>query len=410
VSRKPRIPSYRFHKGSGQAVVVLRGRSVYLGRWSSPESRAEYERVIAEWLARGRDLPPAVDTPPGRGRAGNGTELTVNEMILAFWEHAQRHYRHPDGRATGEQDNLRHALRPLRRLYGHTPACNFGPLALRAIQGEMVKAGLCRAVINARINRIRRAFRWAASMELIPPTVVQALAAVPPLLRGRCDARESPGVRPVEWSLVEATLPHLPRAVAVMVQIMWYSNCRAEDVVILRGRDLELGGDIWRYRPATHKNQFREDVSPVHRRVVLFGPRCQAVLRPFLKPDREAYLFSPRESRAEYQARRAGQRKTKRTPSERARRRDAEREQNKGRSPRGRYDVNSVQQCVRRACRRAGLPVWTMLQVRHARATEVRQLYGLEGAAASLGDKIEASMIYAERNQALADRIAREIG
>jgi hypothetical protein len=51
-----------------------------------------------------------------------------------------------------------------------------------------------------------------------------------------------------------------------------------------------------------------------------------------------------------------------------------------------------------------------VLQVRHTRATEVRAQYGLEGAAASLGDTVEAAKIYAERNQQLAKRIAREIG
>jgi hypothetical protein len=72
--------------------------------------------------------------------------------------------------------------------------------------------------------------------------------------------------------------------------------------------------------------------------------------------------------------------------------------------------VNTLQQAIRRACRKAGVPPWTVLQVRHSRATDVRQQYGLEGAAASLGDTVESAEIYAERNQQLAQRIAREIG
>src|SRR5262249_10591214 len=143
--RKIRIPTYRFHKGSGQAVVVLGGRSVYLGRWDTPESRAEYERVVAEWLARGRL--PAQDKAPEPGKPAGGN-LPVGEMILVFWAHATKHYRPQDGRPTGEQSTLRHALRPLRRLYGQTPACGFGPLALRTLQGEMTREGLCRTVIN----------------------------------------------------------------------------------------------------------------------------------------------------------------------------------------------------------------------------------------------------------------------
>src|SRR5262249_4354731 len=39
-----RIPSYRRHRASGQAVVTLNGVDHYLGRFNSPESKAEYDR------------------------------------------------------------------------------------------------------------------------------------------------------------------------------------------------------------------------------------------------------------------------------------------------------------------------------------------------------------------------------
>ena len=59
MSSKPRIPSYRRHKQSGQAVVTLpdgfgRRRDVLLGKYGSPESRQEYLRVLAQWEANGR--------------------------------------------------------------------------------------------------------------------------------------------------------------------------------------------------------------------------------------------------------------------------------------------------------------------------------------------------------------------
>jgi hypothetical protein len=48
--------------------------------------------------------------------------LAVNELILAFARHAEERYRHSDGAPTGEFDNFRLALRPLRRLYGEKRA------------------------------------------------------------------------------------------------------------------------------------------------------------------------------------------------------------------------------------------------------------------------------------------------
>ena len=47
--KKLRIPSYRKHKPSGRAVVTLDGRDIYLGKHNSAASRAEYNRLIAEW-------------------------------------------------------------------------------------------------------------------------------------------------------------------------------------------------------------------------------------------------------------------------------------------------------------------------------------------------------------------------
>src|SRR5207237_10559882 len=126
---------------------------------------------------------------------------------------AERHYRGPDGKPTREVDNLRVALKPVRKLYGSTLARDFSPLKLRAVQEDMVRSGLSRTVINDRVRRIRRALKWATSVDLLPVTVVQALATVAPLQRGRCNAPESPGVKPVDWGVVDATLPHLPRQV-----------------------------------------------------------------------------------------------------------------------------------------------------------------------------------------------------
>lgn len=56
----------------------------------------------------------------------------------------------------------------LRQLYGFTRAAEFGPLALKTVRKAMADAGLSRGVCNARVNRVRRAFKWAASEELIP--------------------------------------------------------------------------------------------------------------------------------------------------------------------------------------------------------------------------------------------------
>jgi integrase len=244
-----RTPSYRLHKPSGLAVVTLSGKDHYLGTHGSPESRTEYDHLVAEWLARGRGAVRKEATTPA--------DPTVAELLLAYWRYAERHYRTPSGEPGPELDNLRDAFRPLRKLYGHTPAAAFGPLALRAVRDAMVEQGLARTTVNARIKRIRRAFKWAVGVELIPPSVHQALQAVEGLQRGRTEAPEPDPVGPVPIGRVEATLPHLSPAVAALVKLQVLTGCRVGEVLVMRGRDLTPGEPTWDYRPASHKNAWR---------------------------------------------------------------------------------------------------------------------------------------------------------
>ncbi len=63
--RPRKIPSYGRHKASGQAVVCINGRHVYLGKYGTPESYEKYHRLIAECFPKGQNLP----APPLPSRA-----------------------------------------------------------------------------------------------------------------------------------------------------------------------------------------------------------------------------------------------------------------------------------------------------------------------------------------------------
>jgi hypothetical protein len=106
-------------------VVTLNGKDFYLGRFDTQDSKAAYDRLIAEWLSNGRRLPTT-------------DSFTVAELIERFWAHAKVHYRRPDGTPTSEIHNYRSALRPLNHLYGATLAKDFGPLAFKAVRQLLV--------------------------------------------------------------------------------------------------------------------------------------------------------------------------------------------------------------------------------------------------------------------------------
>jgi hypothetical protein len=61
------VPRYRKHRASGSAIVTLSGQDVYFGPHGTKASRLEYDRHVAEWLARGRR---SLDANDGEASAG----------------------------------------------------------------------------------------------------------------------------------------------------------------------------------------------------------------------------------------------------------------------------------------------------------------------------------------------------
>ena len=403
--RRPgKVPSYCHHKRSGRAVVRIDGRDHYLGDYGSPESHEHYERLIAEWRAS-----RIVRLSGPQSSPNIGARAKVSDVLLAYAVFAKDYYV-KDGQPTGELANMRDALRPLRHLYGSTVAAEFGPKRLKALQQNMIADGLSRGVVNARISRIKRFFRWAVAEELVPASVYHGLQAVSGLAYGRTNARETEPIHPVSDSWVDATLPFLVPQVAAMVQLQRLTGMRPCEVVLMRTCDIDTTGEAWVYEPSEHKNSWRG-----HRRQVALGPQAQAIVQRFLKLDLSAYLFSPVEAEAERNRLRRLARESKLTPSQAARRPKARPK----RAKRDRYYTASFRHTVGYGIKRANksrpeadkIPNWSPLQLRHSRATEVRRRFGLEGAQVALGHvKADVTERYAEKNLELAIRIARETG
>ncbi len=435
-------PSLRRHKPSGLGVVTLNGHDQYLGPWPEslkkppPAVQAAYDRLIAEWLANGRQLPGEADADPAAGP-------TVSAVIDSFWKHAEQHYRRPDGTTTNELSDYRYSLRPLRHLYGSLPAAEFSPLKLKAVRQLMVdgydhpkygtQAALSRGVVNQRVGRIVRMYKWAVAEELVSETVYRALRAVPGLQRGRCEARETEPIEPVAEAVVDATLPFLLPTVRAMVEVQLLTGMRPGEVCALRACAINMTGPVWLYRSQQHKTAHRGK-----QRVIAIGPRTQEVIKPYLTLDTQAYLFSPRRAmEAKWAAQRAA-RRTKVQPSQVCRK--------KAKHLAGeRYTTDSYGWAVKRAWARAFLPppplgpkagesrrdwlarltgeeqdalkrwqkehAWHPNQLRHTHGTEVRRRYGLEAAQVVLGHaQANVTQVYAERDMSLAAKVAAEIG
>ncbi|MBN9121507.1 MAG: site-specific integrase [Planctomycetes bacterium] len=267
------------------------------------------------------------------------------EVLVAYLDFAEQHYRDQEGNPTDEVRHLKATIRPLRELYGESLATEFGPLALKAVRQKFVEQKWCRKTVNARVERIRRIFKWAVAEELVPPSVHQALAAVSGLQRGRTPARESEPVGPVDDSMVDATLAHLNRHVRGLVEFQRLTGCRPGEACRVRRCDIDMSGSVWLYKPAYHKTAWKGKS-----RTVAIGPKGQELLKEFFTPGIEDFLFSPRRAVEEQIAARSASRKTPRYASHMKRNETKRVGAKRKRSPAERYNrIGYLRAIIRRA-------------------------------------------------------------
>ncbi|TWU41674.1 Phage integrase family protein [Novipirellula aureliae] len=405
--RLGKVPAYCHHKASGRAVVRIFGKDVYLGPYGAPESHEAYEAEIARWRAatnEGESLEHEI-------RANSRFDLTLAEVLLRYKAFAENYYV-KDGKPTKELTEMQLALRPARVLFGDTLARDFGPLSLKAVREAMINSDLSRGVINNRTNRIKRFIKWAASEQLVPPSVYEGVRTVTGLKFGRTRARETDPIKPVEDEHIEPVLAAVSSQVAAMIRLQRLTGMRPCEVVLMQFQDIERSKDIWIYEPQEHKTQWRG-----HHRVIALGPQCQEILTPFLILRQHGFLFSPRDAEEYRNGKRRENRQSPMTPSQQKRKP----KKNPKKAKRDYYDVASYRRAIkygilkvnkqRKVEKKELLPNWFPLQLRHSRATEINELYGIEAAAVSLGHShADVTRVYAERNLKLAIEVARKVG
>jgi integrase len=399
-SKAAAVPSYRRHKASGQAVVTLNGVDHYLGPWNTHQSRAEYDRVLNEWLARGRQL--------GEKTRNSDTDaMLMKELVRGYHAHIV---------ATAPQleVGVRMALKHVKAMYGETPASKFGPVAFQAVRHKLLDTKgprgklLCVTTVRKILGTIKQMIAWGVANEMLPGDALHRLQAVPKLRANQPGVMPGKKVLPVSEDDVQAILPHLVPATRAMVEVQCLTGMRPGEVCRLTTGQIDRSGDVWIYRPREHKT-----ASQGKSRMVPLGPRVQEILKPWLRADPDAPLFSPREAAEKAYAAR---RNPKNSDASRARRnarwRDNHRpKRGKRLAYRVAYTNRTYAKAVARACDKAGIDVFGPNRIRHAFATMVRKHHGLEAAQILLGHaRADVTQVYAERDEAKAIEVARKIG
>ena len=268
-----RFPSLRRHKASGQAVVTVRGRDIYCGRYGTPEADETYRRVIAELVSSG----PEVVRHHGLARPGRGQHaftpptrrpITVAELMLAYVEHAERYYQAP----SREIEIIRVTCRAVRELFGNVAASEFGARQLKAVRQQWIDRKQARKYINARITRIVRMRRWAAEEALVPASSWHALQSLSGLRAGRSAAKEPERKKPAQEADLPRALTGLPAPVRAILETLWCTGARSGEICSLRTCDIVRDGEPWQYRGARPCGRYRLQMQSRTPRLAFRGP------------------------------------------------------------------------------------------------------------------------------------------
>jgi integrase len=402
-SRSRRIPKLGDHAATGQARVVIEGRSIYLGR-AGPEANERYRQLISTWLSTG-ELPEA--RAAAAAAVASPKTLTVGDVAARFLEKHATYYRHRDGTETGELSNFAEAFKPLLARCADLPAEQFSPRRLKDVQEAMVRVGWARPTINKQVGRVKHVFKWATSEELVPAGVYHGLLSVDGLKRNRTDAPEPDPVVPVPEAAYEATLPELPKMVRAMVELQYWTGMRPSEVIGMRTGEIDRRGEVWRYSPRDHKTAYCGKT-----RVVPIGPKAQAILRPWLKLAPDAPIFSPAEGEKRRHRDERAKRKTKVQPSQLARAEASAARAGERELPPGEmYRVDTYRRAIARACKRAGVAVWAPARLRHNAGERIRRAFGVETARCYLGhSEIRTTQLYSSMDEAKALDAAARVG
>lgn len=274
--RKPRVPSYRLHKASGQAVVTLRGRDHYLGKHDTTQSRAAYNAIVAEWLAG--------------GGVGDGGALSVRSLCGHFEVHAATHYR-KHGTPTASFRAFQRIGEQLAERHGREPANQFTPLKLVALRKTWIDAGNAQGTINLNQSRVVEIFRWGVENGLVDGTVHHALKAVRAIRHGKQGVKPPRKVRPVPLDVLRKTIAVAKPMLADMIRLQYATGMRSGELTALRICDIDRSGPVWIYTPRFHKT----DHLDIDRKIAL-DAGCQAIIRDYERfPHDQPIFLSPAE-------------------------------------------------------------------------------------------------------------------
>ncbi len=277
--------------------------------------------------------------------------MLLSELMQRYLGWCYGYYRDAQGEQTREAVNMQHALVPLQG-YGTVALDEIDVDAVLQVRSSMIKRGLARTTINARMGRMRRFIRWCISKGYAAPGVLTIWQAVEPLKYGRSEARETHPVRSAPVDAVQSTLGYLSPTLRRMVRLQLATGMRSSELCAMRYDLIDMSRPVWIYTPAKHKTQHLG-----YERHVAILRENQRELRPLRKA---GYVFVNQRG--------------------------------------GTYNARTYREEIKRAIKRCGCADWTPHRLRHNAATRFAEKGGVHAAGLLLGHRdVRSTAAYTDR-------------
>ena len=391
-------------------------REKRFGRYDTEEARKEtnkaYRIFIAQWATIG-DL-----ADPHKKKS-----YFIDNLAKVFLRWARE--------AFGSSDfgTYKTAIKTTLDIYSGTLVEEFGPQKLLTVQNrfveirwfipkkpveneKQVEKRFSRGHVNKMTCFVRRMFEWGIPYEFVPPAIAGALKYVPSLREGQTTAPECPPREAVPDNVVDATLPHFLPIIADIVRVQRLTAMRPGEICSMTVGNIDRSGEIWVYRPTTHKNRWRGQS-----RVIALGKPEQEILdRRMVGKENDDYIFTRAEAMQERKAKKKASRKPRRTPSPMAW------DKAGAEKPKRQYRDSLTSEMYCKAVTNTiaavnaqlpdgqkGIPHWTPYCLRHAAITEIIKTDGIDAARAVAGqESVNVTMIYNHADGLIAEEQAKK--
>ena len=367
---KKTLPQYCRHVASNRAFVNLplgkgKRKRVYLGEFNSAESLAKYDQVVGNWLAT-KQAPELTTAGP-----------TVQD-IAERYSSATRPIT-----AESKRYHLDSSVRILKELFGTRPVSEFNALQFTRFRSALIDEGYSRKYCNEILTWVKRCFTWAMQRDYVTTDQhmkIQSIANV------NADEAPTKEVLPANEDDVNATLPRLSKDFQDTIAFLRATGCRPGEARTMRVGEIDR--ESWLYKPSSHKTAHKGKA-----RIIPIPSNVRELLLPRLLRPADGFVFGADGGERPYEKRSLGRaidHAIKRINKERAATRKKEKLK-----PEELPDVGH----------------WHPYQLRHARATEVREQYGVEVAQVILGhSRIDMTQHYAGITEAKAKEVGRLLG